>query len=180
MIIARLNDRAQPLHRGTLFEDPLHEALVKEGIGEVTGGGTQLGEDNEIEFCDIEIQVASAEESTLERIIAILEQLDAPKGSRLILKGGQEIPFGKTEGMAVYLNGTELPAEVYRDCDSNYVAQEFARLLADTGRLHSYWEGPRETALYAYGGSFSEMKAALSEFLASYPLCQQARIVQIA
>jgi hypothetical protein len=47
-IVARLNDRAQPLDRGELYEDPLDEILKTHDIGEVTGGGTQLGEAGEI------------------------------------------------------------------------------------------------------------------------------------
>lgn len=179
-VLARLNDRAQPLHRGDLFEDPLNEVLVREELGEVAGGGTQLGEDGEVEFCDIEIHLQDEEEATLRRVIAALEQLDAPKGSRLLLEGGKEVPFGRTEGLAVYLNGTELPAHVYQECDVNRVVAEFHRLLENIGRLHSYWQGPTETAIYAYGRSFHEMEAALSEFLQSYPLCQKARIVQVA
>jgi hypothetical protein len=48
------------------------------------------------------------------------------------------------------------------------------------GGVHSYWQGPTETALYVYGRKASEMQAALQPFLDSYPLCARARVVQIA
>ena len=44
----------------------------------------------------------------------------------------------------------------------------------------SYWQGPTETAFYLYGNSFAEMKAKISTFIASYPLCSNCRIEQVA
>jgi hypothetical protein len=53
---------------------------------------------------------------------ALLERLGAPKGSQLVVDGGgREIPFGATEGLAAYLNGTDLPDTVYRTSDVNVV-----------------------------------------------------------
>lgn len=82
--------------------------------------------------------------------------------------------------MAVYLNGSELPDEVYTNCDSNFVYSEFERLLDGTGRVLSYWQGQTETAFYMYGQSFQEMRRLLAEFMATYPLCAKARVEQIA
>ena len=42
LVIARLNDRAQPIDRGERYEDPLDAFLKANGLGEVSGGGTQL------------------------------------------------------------------------------------------------------------------------------------------
>lgn len=69
---------------------------------------------------------------------------------------------------------------VYESSDVNYVFSEFDRHVAPNGQVYSYWEGPTETALYMYGPSFETMKALLAEFISSYPLCQRARIEQIA
>lgn len=110
-----------------------------------------------------------------------LNDLGAPRGSRLLVEAtGRQIPFGMTEGLAVYLNGTDLPDEVYRDCDSNYVHSELNRLLDREGRVLSWWEGPTETAFYLYGSSFLSMRSRLDGFLWTYPLCQRCRIEQIA
>ena len=49
LVIARLNDRAQPMDRGDRYEDPLDAFLKANGLGEVSGGGTQLLETGEIE-----------------------------------------------------------------------------------------------------------------------------------
>lgn len=180
-VIARLNDRVQPLDRGNLYEDPLDEVLKQARVGSVTGGGTQLGEDNEVVFCDIEIQVTASLDDATPLICSTLESLGAPIGSKLILESeDREVELGKTEGLAVYLNGVDLPDHVYQECDFDTVSDEFTRLLGEEGKIHSYWQGPKETALYMYGPSFQEMKQRLDEFLVSYPLCQQARVEQIA
>lgn len=181
-LTARLNAKVQPIDRGDYFEDPLMETLEQASLGTVTGGGTQLADEPYgIEFCDLEVLVNEADEQTLAIIIKRLNDLGAPKGSKLILDGsGKEFPFGVHEGVGVFLNGTDLPDEVYAECDVNYVIDEFNRLLGDNGSLRGYWQGSSETALYCYGRSFEQMKAALTPFIETYPLCQGARIEQIA
>lgn len=181
MVIARLNARAQPLDRGEVFEDPLSDILQAAGIGEVTGGGTLLGEEGEIEFCDLEIMVPEATDAVLGAIREALEGLGAPKGSRLIWNdGANELKFGTFEGLAVYLNGTDLPDAVYEQSDASFVYEELGRLVGSEGRVVSHWGGPRETALYLYGRSAATMLARIRPFLDTYPLCDKARIVTIA
>ena len=181
-ITARLNARVQPFDRGEYFEDPLDDAIAGAGIGEVTGGGTQLADEPAgIEFCDVEIRVAKTSNETLTAIIDRLEALGAPRGSKLILDGdGREIPFGVHEGIGVFLNGTDLPDAVYEKCDVNHVIEELGRLLGENGDFRGYWQGSEETALYCYGPSFEEMKAAIAPLLDAYPLCEGARVEQIA
>ncbi|MCP4640432.1 MAG: hypothetical protein GY851_08370 [bacterium] len=182
LIVAQLNARLHAAHLATFFDDPLDEALQKLSIGKISGGGAiMLLESGEIEYCDIEILLREASEEPIAQVIAILEGLGAPRGSKLKIEGqGAEIAFGKDEGMAVYLNGTDLPPEVYAESDVNHVIAEFDRLLADSGRILSYFEGAAETAFYMYGDSFGEMKSKISGFLESYPLCRKCRVEQIA
>lgn len=76
-----------PMDRGELFEDPLQEALDKERLGEITGGGSQLADPNEsgdeIEFCGIDVDLYDA-------IIGLallrneLVRLKAPPGTVLL------------------------------------------------------------------------------------------------
>jgi len=180
-ITARLNARVQPLDRGDVYEDPLDAQLKQRGLGEVTGGGTQLGAEGEIEFCDLEIEVAEVSGETLAALGEMLEGIGVPKGSKLIVEGdGREIEIGTQEGLAVYLNGTDLPDEVYEKCDFEFIWTEFERLLGQDGKVVSYWQGPTETALYCYGPSFETMRGRLQEFIDSYPLCQKSRVVQVA
>ncbi len=181
-LIARLNARVQPIDRGDYFEDPLDETLNELGLGAVTGGGTQLADEPDgIEFVDLEIVVADTSETTRQAIIARLEEIGAPKGSKLINETtGEEFPFGTHEGMAIFLNGSDLPDSVYAECDINHVIAELDRLMGAKGKFKGYWEGSRETALYCYGPSFDEMRAAVASLLDDYPLCAKARVTQIA
>lgn len=180
-VVAQLNCRVQPMHRGEFFEDPLEERLQAEGLGTITGGGTLQKTTGEIEHCDVEVQVKSGGIDVAQRVTALLEELGAPKGSKLHVEStGTEIPFGRTEGLAIYLNGTDLPDEVYASCDSNVVYDELDRLVAPGARVLSYWQGPTETAFYLYGESFAGMRSAIEGFVSSYPLCQKARIERVA
>lgn len=180
-VVAQLNARIQPMHRGEFFEDPLNEELQRASIGEVRGGGTMQSQNGEIAFCDIEIELTESDHGAVNRIIEVLERLGAPKGSKLKIEAeNREVSFGVSEGLAVYLNGTDLPDDVYQTCDSNFVYSEFDRLLEGEGRVLSYWQGPTETAFYLYGKSFAQMKAKVAEFVHSYPLCQKCRIEQVA
>lgn len=180
-VIAQLNIKVLPIQRGELFEDPLDAVLKKAGLGEVSGGGTLQLKSGEIVYCDIEMHTAGESQHIIRTVIETLNRLGAPKGSELRLDTVEEpIPFGDSEGLAVYLNGTELPAHVYQECDANVVRSEMHRLLEGIGSVVSCWDRPTETALYAYGGSFQEMSERLAGFLATYPLCERCRVVQIA
>ena len=181
-VIARLNARVQPIDRGEYYEDPLDELLKRLNLGEVTGGGTQLADEPAgIEFCDVEIRVTEANQEIVQTIVEQLESLGVPKGSRLIVeRDGSELPMGTQEGLGLFLNGTDLPDQVYAESDVNHVIAECDRLMASGGNFRGYWEGSSETALYFYGESFAEMEAAIAPFVSNYALCQKARFEQIA
>lgn len=181
MIVLNLNARFQPMHRGEL-EDALDEILGGMELGEVCGGGTLMFPTKEIKSCDIELDIDD-DDKTLETICDIIDKLGVPKGSKLILcetPDQKEIPVGRLEGLALYLNGTELPAEVYQSCDINYAIEQMDKRLEGIGRLYSWWEGPQDTALYFYGESCEKMLDAVNDFIEEYPLCQKCRIEQIA
>lgn len=180
-VVASLNARLQPLDRGHWFEDPLGERLQALEVGEIAGGGTMMFPTGEVQYCDVEIVAASFSPENLDVVIEELEKLGAPRGSTLrIESNGSKISFGVTEGLALYLNGVDLPDEVYKTSDVDFVCAEFDRLLAGKGRYLSFWQGPTETALYLYGDSFDEMTTLLRDFVNTYPLCQRCRIEQIA
>jgi hypothetical protein len=180
-VIVTLNARLQPMHRGEFFEDPLDASLRAANLGEVSGGGTLQQANGEIECCDIELQVPAASKEVVDAVLAMLERLDAPIGSKLVVETtGEERAFGKAEGLGIYLNGTDLPDDTYQKCDSNVVLSEVSRLLDGKGRVLSHWQGPTETAFYLYGESFDEMKSRIADFLVTYPLCDKCRLERIA
>lgn len=175
---AQLNARVMPIDRGERYEDPLQEALEENGFAAVTGGGTMQSENGEIDFCGIDLDLFDVEQG-VPFICQFLSELGAPQGSKLqYTQDGEqvEVPFGFLEGLAVYFNGTDLPDEVYEQCDINEVYDEFNRLLGERGDIQGYWQGPTETALYLYGYSAEEMRELLADYMANYPLCEKARI----
>jgi len=179
LIVAQINEKLGPLDRGDRYEDPLDIILKEKGIGAVSGGGTQLSELGEIMYCDVEIELAGDRADALPLVKEALESLGAPLGSKLISETS-ELPIGHMEGLALYLNGTDLPDEVYETSDVNDLVDEIERALGTAGRLSGDWQGPTETALYLYGPSFGAMHERLAQLVGSYPLCQKSRVVRIA
>ena len=174
----KLNARFQPKHRFEL-EDALQEILAEKQFGEITGGGTAQNPDGEITYCDIEIHLTKDQPEDIQWLTGLLNRIGIPKGS--VLQGaGPEIPVGTLEGLAYYSNGTDLPDEVYRTCDINYVIRQMEQAMEGVGSMYSWWEGNTWTALYFYGASYEEMTRRIEPFIASYPLCQKSRIEQIA
>jgi hypothetical protein len=182
-IVAQLNDKVMPIDRGEVYEDPLDVFLKMKYYGEVTGGGTLMSKTNEIEYCDVEIKVQDStfSDRSIKDIIAKLEELGAPKGSKLIIEQtGEEIPFGKLEGLAIYLDGINLSEEVYKNSDAEAIAAQIRELAGIKSEVLRYHEGNAETALYFYCASFSDMNDAIADLVATHPECENARIVQIA
>ncbi len=72
----------------------------------------------------------------ISRLVGLLNAIGIPKGS--VLKGEKEISIGTLEGLAYYLNGTELSREVYQNCDINYVIEQMEAKIQGIGRMYSY------------------------------------------
>lgn len=113
-------------------------------------------------------------------IADFLDSRGAPRGSRVVDGSGAVLrTFGVTEGLARYLNGTDLPAEVYAASDTNEIVDAVNAALGDGGRMLSYWHGPEDTALYLYGPSEEVMRARLADLVASRPDTQLSRLESI-
>jgi hypothetical protein len=175
-----LNARLRPLDRGSRYEDPLEEVLTVRAPGcAITGGGTQLGVDREPVFSDIDLEVEGDPDTVRALVIATLEAAGAPKGSRARSDSGEVVFFGVSEGLAIYLNGTDLTDEVYANSDGNAVIAALDERLGPDGSVQSYWEGPRETALYLYGHSAARMADLIVGVLARFPEAERCRIVPL-
>lgn len=181
LAVITLNARLQPFDRFELFETGLSEFLVAEKLGDVSGGGALVGDEGEIESCEIDLFLNDDSPDTQNRIIAFLNAKGAPKGSVARFPSREAAhSFGRLEALALYLDGENLADEVYAEADLD---QTLANAIAAIGAgliFSSYWPGPRETALYFYGESFDAMAEALASVVAADPLCTGARIVQIA
>jgi hypothetical protein len=64
-VYVRIPGDLDPLERHERFAEPLHEALEKEALGCVTGGGSQFSPDtngeDEVEFCGIDVDLYNVE-----------------------------------------------------------------------------------------------------------------------
>ena len=148
----------------------------------MTGGGTGQAENGEIAYCGIDLNLVDVEKG-VPFVCEFLAVRGTPRGSALEFEqNGEkvEVAFGILEGLAIYLNGTDLPDEVYEKCDVNELYGEINRLLGNRGDIQGHWQGPTETALYLYGYSADEMKSLIADHIANYPLCQRARVERIA
>lgn len=183
---ARLNMKMGPIEVGELFEDPLNKVLKKKKLGEVTGGGTAMLPSGEIDFVGIDIDLFDAEAGPA-AVCEELNRLAAAKGSVLEVTNAdgskKEFPFGIVEGVGAYINGTELPDDVYEDNDINDLIDVLndATMKPEGGRgvMLGHWEGPEETALYFYGSSGEMIALALKQALKSQPLGQKSRVVPL-
>lgn len=171
-----LNARLQPMHRGE-FEDMFEDVLKKTNMGELLGGGTELMPTGEVSGCDIEFNI---HKNKKESFLSFLHQINIiPKGSFITIKE-TKTEIGSAEGLAIYLNGTDLPSEVYQNCSINELIEQLDNALNGVAERLSYWEGPEETALYYYGQSYFEIKNKIEAIVKTYPLCEKCRIEQIA
>ncbi len=155
-VIARIWESIGPLDRAARYEASLDDALGPLCLGEVTGGGSQLGSQNEIEFADIELDLVNLDDA-VHLVKQTLEEAGAPAGSEVRFeRDGKDIviPFGVLECLAIYLDGVSLPDDVYRRCDINELAAQMDEALAPLGgEIRGSWVGPTETAIYIYGSS---------------------------
>ena len=170
-LTAQLNHPLMPLDRGERYEDPLYDVLIAEELGETTGGGTMQAKSGEIDFIDVEITLTDLDRG-VPLVISKLEELGAPKGSMLHIYDSEsetappkKIPFGKVEGLAIYLDGVTLPAEVYENSDINVVVAELNKAIAEHGEMQSSWQGETETAMYFYGDDAGKMAELMKDFL---------------
>jgi hypothetical protein len=146
---------------------------------EITGGGTQLGADREPLFSDIDLDIDGDAAAVSGLVIATLEAAGAPKGSVARVNDEPAVVFGVTEGVAIYLNGTDLPDEVYANSDGHALVEALNQHLGPAGVVQSFWDGPRETALYLYGPSATRITDLITDVLARFPEAQRCRVVPL-
>jgi hypothetical protein len=181
-VTAQLNHLLMPMDRGGIYEDPLDEALKSIKFGEVDGGGTMQLNSGEIEYIDVEVILFNQEDG-IPFLIKKLEEFGAPKSSILHIHDDtnpKKIEFGKKEGVGIYLDGVNLPEEVYKNSDINELIEKLNNSILNFGKMDSYWEGLTETALYFYGEDAEKMKNNFKPILESHPLSKGCRTVTIA
>lgn len=176
-VLARIYENIQPIDRGERYEDPLQAVLEAKGVGQVTGGGSQLNELGGIDYVDIEIELANLDEA-LDVVVEALENIGAPEGSEVLQSSDESVlrEFGKQQCLAIYLDGVSLPKEVYEKLDFDAVIAEL-ETAAGAGSYRGFWQGPEETGLFYYGPDAEAMFRNVEPVLRRLPIGQNARIV---
>ena len=177
LILARVYEHVEPIDRGDRYEDPLQATLEKMGIGRVTGGGSQLNELGEIAYADVEIELANVDEA-LGIVAEALEIAGAPQGSELIQTSDDRVlrEFGKLQCLAIYLDGTSLPDEVYANLDFEAVVGAIGAAAGDNS-YRGLWQGAEETGMFFFGPDAEAMFARVEPVLRPLPIGQNARVV---
>jgi len=86
-VYVKIPDSLGPIDRGAKYEDPLQVKLDEKGLGEVSGGGSQLGDERAdgtrpIEFCGLDVDVTDLD-GALVLMREALIGLGAPFGTEL-------------------------------------------------------------------------------------------------
>ena len=149
------HEHIEPLNRAARYEDPVQDALAIRALGMVTGGGSQLTPAAEIGYVDVEMALADLDEA-LDVAKRVLEEAGAPVGSQLLYQEGSsdvERSFGVQEGLAIYLDGTSLPDEVYANTDIDALMERLAAAV-DSGRRArgDGWSTRRRSIIRARAG----------------------------
>jgi len=177
LVLARMYEHIEPIDRGDRYEDPLEEVLANAGLGHVTGGGSQLGALGIVEHADVEIELANLDEGA-RVVVEALEAAGAPEGSELVEASSGSVlrTFGVQQCLAIFLDGTSLPDEVYAALDFDAVLGEIGA-AAGTEAFRGIWQGPEETGLFFFGPDAEAMFARVEPVLRHLPIGQNARVV---
>ena len=83
------------------------------------------------------------------------------------------------QAVLVYLDGKNLPVEVYRDCDLATIEDRLREAIEKDGlgEFDGNEIGETETTLYMYGPDAERLFAGIELTLRAYPLCKNARVV---
>ena len=109
---------------------------------------------------------------------AALVRADAPEGSELIdaSDGRVVAEFGKQQCLAIFLDGTSLPDEVYAELDFDAVVGELGAAAGEES-FRGFWSGPEETGLFFFGPDADAMLTRVEPVLRGLPIGQNARVV---
>lgn len=152
------------------FVRPLDRDLTANGLGRVAGFDVELDEDGEPDTLTIALSLVTDAPRVHERVADLLEGLDAPAGSRI---GSAECAdmaeFGKSYGLALYLPRNETDEEARLE-----ILEACTDALEGAGIYQGSVSVKDRTALYFYGDSFNEMRAAVTFIMSTDPRCKNA------
>ena len=88
-VFAKIMDTVGPMERGDKYEKPLDRDLEAQGLGMVTGGGTQMAKDGGVEWLGLDLDLADLDRG-IEFTRRRLRELGAPPGSVLEYRIGEQ------------------------------------------------------------------------------------------
>ena len=88
-VFAKIMDTVGPMERGEKYEQPLDRDLEAQGLGMVTGGGTQMAKKGGIEWVGIDIDLVDLDRG-IEFSRGRFRELGAPPGSVLEYRIGEQ------------------------------------------------------------------------------------------
>lgn len=180
LVDVHLAARVQPVHRGEIYEDPLQGAFDQFLPGsQVVGGGSELDPAQGVLSCDLEVELRGDRDKGLDLLVKALELYGAPVGSTYAVGDEAAVPFGRTHGVSLSLDGTSLPADVYATNDVNELIGALTTELGEAATLQSWWEGPQRTNLYFYGDDAGRIRDVLTLAATRFPLAESSRVEDI-
>lgn len=83
------------------------------------------------------------------------------------------------QAVIVYLDGTDLPAEVYQNCDLATIEDRLTEVIErdGLGEFDGNEVGPTEAILFMYGPDAERLFSGVEQTLRDYPLCKGARVL---
>lgn len=182
LVIAHIPEYIEPIDRGDRYGNPLDAKLQESGLGEVTGGGSQMDENFQIVSVDLEIYLANLN-TAVSLCTSVLESCGAPRGSQITFgaePNQTKIDFGKTEGIALIIDGVNLPQEVYEKYELDGLLDALKPVLdGGIGEFHGCNTLSETTELYFYGPSADRMLDSIAKVQSEFPLCQNSKTRKI-
>ncbi len=150
MLSIQINDKCGPMLRGEFYREPLEKFFKKNGLGEVTGGGTLLNNNGQPAYCELELVLKDESEEVVNEVKKKIDTI-VPKGSTLYFENDQEIPVGNLEGVAINLNFAKAPEELLDNTDFQEMWENIEEAVGTHGVSHDDREGKDVFTLYYYG-----------------------------
>ena len=177
----RLPLRIGPMERSDFWEDPIDQYLEATNIGEVSGGGTMMSKDGEIEFCDIEIAMQDLSAATLEGLQKVVHDLGAPKGTKFLNDKDEVLAdFGEVRVVGIGLDGTSLPDSAYEGFDPEGFCDEIVAALGEGYAYGGSNAGAQYTFFYFHGSDNGHIEKTLRAVTSDKPICEGAQFIHIA
>ena len=163
-----------------IFLERLNEALAISQWGEVVEHSVQREERGEPRSSRCALKVPALHDKQIEGLVELLSDYGAPLGSLMRFQRPQDESiqaraFGRVKGFALYLDGVTLDPKIYKKYDLDRALEAVDHELGESGAVYGYWQGPRETAIYAYGDQIEVMREELKRLRSKHPLFRGAR-----